>query len=75
MLLFPSSLSLPGPVTLLNKEGTELSEDAEHCFKEVFDRMNMDMDGYMNKKEIKKFLKVIQPGVEPGYVSDAGDDD
>jgi Ca2+-binding EF-hand superfamily protein len=63
-----SSFSLPGPLYLLSKDGTQLSEEAEPCFKEVFDRMNMDMDGHMNKKEVKKFLKVIQPGFEPNYV-------
>lgn len=61
--------TLDTPLYLLSEDGNSLSEMAEPCFREIFDRMNMDMDGYMNKKEIKKFLKAIQPGLESDYVS------
>jgi len=54
----------PTPVRLLNEGGVAFTRAGDKCVQEVFERLNMDMDGYLSRKEIIRFLKATQPQME-----------
>jgi len=58
-------LTAPTPVKLLNESGTAFTRAGDSCIGEVFDRLNMDMDDGLSRREVVRFLKATQPGMTP----------
>lgn len=71
--LFATDLrsSQPNNVSLLTANEVDgwFTRRGERCIEELFIRLNMDLDGYLNRKEIKRFLKVTQPELPKQEVS------
>lgn len=56
--------SQPRSVSLFTTEEEGwFTRRGEICVDELFVRMNMDLDGYLNRQEINRYLKVTQPSL------------